>query len=82
MLQDASADHAWMLAGTFPVWAFDLASLASNLSQQTDWTVRKGVLALEAGDVSLARREFASAARSRSSTESRTLAQRWLELWR
>jgi hypothetical protein len=59
----------------------DVATLYSINRERATWQVRQGLLALEAGDVALARRRLAQGAASPSRTAERTLALGWLELW-
>jgi hypothetical protein len=77
---------------TFPFWggvmirgqqplAGDLVQAVGIVRQQNDWLVRQGVIALEAGDIPLARRRLGEMAASRLPFGNRPLAQRWTELW-
>ncbi len=55
---------------------------AQSVRDFNDWTVRQGILALEAGEIPLARRQLTDGARGWPPTDARLLAQHWLELWR
>jgi hypothetical protein len=79
---DAAPIQPLMRISTIPAWMSDLSLVVQSSREVTDWTVRKGMLALEGGDVPLARRQLTEGARGRFPTETRTLAQHWLELWR
>jgi hypothetical protein len=79
---DAAPIQPLMRISTIPAWMSDLSLVVQASREVTDWTVRKGMLALEGGDVPLARRHLTEGARGRFPTETRGLAQHWLELWR
>jgi hypothetical protein len=57
----------------------DLPAFAQFRGQATDWLARQGMLALEAGNATLARRRFGEAAVGGGAD--RDLARRWLESW-
>jgi tetratricopeptide (TPR) repeat protein len=60
----------------------DLLPVAQVVRQYADWSTRQGLLNLECGDIPSARQRFGDAAKSPMPSDARTLALRWLELWR
>jgi hypothetical protein len=92
VLPDVSPDHPLSRVLTMPLWGGfwrqgqplnpgDVANLYSVNRVRTTWQVRQGLLALEAGDVALARRRLKQGAASPGRTTERALAVGWLDLW-
>jgi hypothetical protein len=67
-------------ADQVPTMIGDLNQLSDLVRARGDWRVLQGMLALEEGDIPLARKRLSQEAKSRVPFGSRALAQRWIEL--
>jgi hypothetical protein len=91
ILPDAAPAHPLSRAVTLPLWGGivrqgqlalgQLALAQAFSSQQQDWLILQGLLALEGGDIPLARQRLTEATRSRLLSVNKHLAALWLDLF-